>query len=102
MGFAERTFAAKDEPTFECVLCLDEPHGWRLLWCRGHGPGRANVYDRPSRATGMAVVDCGRFSRHTQHTFTARCECHGTNSVAARARERMNVSRQKQATKEGR
>ena len=78
-----------DEPTFHCLECFDEPHGWRLHWCRGAGTSRVAVEDKGSRFMGMATRECGRMKRHPPHSFTDPCACRDTNPVIARHRERL-------------
>lgn len=44
------------EPTYRCLLCLDNPAGWQM----------------PRRCP---ETPCGRRKPHGPHTFTARCPC---------------------------
>lgn len=43
------------EPTYRCVQCLDDPHGWQLRRC--------------------PEARCDRHADHPPHTFVVRCPC---------------------------
>lgn len=76
---------ADDEPRYFCLACRDESSSLRVFWCPGTGPARD--FARHPRADG-AVVECGRVKAHSPHSYVTRCECAGTNPVAAARRER--------------
>lgn len=78
------------EPTFFCLLCLDETSGLRVFWCPGIGPSR--TFERPPRATG-ATVECGKPRDHQPHSYAMRCECWRQNPVVDERRQRQFVKR---------
>lgn len=84
----------RDEPTYYCPNCHDEPNGWRLYECRGSGPLAATL-DRP-------YSPCGRAKTHGPHSFAERCACLPHNPVIREAKERMRAFRQKRDDEHGR
>lgn len=75
----------EDEPRYFCLACRDESSSLRVFWCPGRGPARD--FTPHPRAEG-AVVECGRAKTHGPHSYATRCECAGSNPVAAARRER--------------
>ena len=79
------------EPTYYCPDCRDEPNGWRIWWCRGI-PQTLEIIPKSPH-----VHACGRMQEHPAHTYAEPCACIPHNPEIARAKERMNASRQKKS-----
>lgn len=71
----------RNEPTYHCLQCFDEPNGWLVRVCPGDDVGTVDEYH------------CGRVHTHARHTFAMRCECLPTNPVIRWKKDRMRSGR---------
>jgi len=77
----------RNEPTFHCAVCRDEPSGWRAFECRGSGLSASGIEKR--------YVPCARLREHYAHSYVERCGCYDTNPVTKAIRERMAAAQAK-------
>lgn len=81
----------RDEPTFFCLDCHDEPNAWRVFWCQGDQS--IAVAEVPPGAKGVAIARCGRTHLHAPHSFADKCGCQHVNPVIAAHRRKFAESR---------
>ena len=89
----------RDEPTYYCPVCLDEPSGWKVMACCGVGEAYRAEHGVVSAVETCA---CARRTDHGPHSYAERCACADTNPVILRYRQAREEARAKHAATQGR